>query len=183
MTTELPKPTNAYEACQMAASMIATNPWSYIQEVFCTHRVYVGGDFGDKLRANLTRPENECGTAFCRAGWLVTLALKNTEIYGEVFPGKQSSWDWVNLLRYAMDLDWDEWTFNKTQFAKDLDILISGDAIAYTYGTDEYALEGARGLRAFADTYRARLEAVTYPRPMDFVSFMKNSSQDRGSLR
>jgi len=177
-TTPLPKPANAYEACHMAANMIATNPWAYYQAGFCVHRsevrLAVAHSWNDlvKLDDNLNLPENVCGSAYCRIGWVVTLAMPAadpTDIVRQPTLGH----DWVRRMRYLFGIDYDAWMQNVGVFVKYLDEIMAAGAVGFPYGSEEYALEGARGLRAFTDAHRERLEAITFPLPQSYAAWRK----------
>lgn len=114
------KPKTAYELLQRACEAIKATPQAYFQ--------------------NWWRQEQACGTAFCRAGWIVALhdgkaAVRSSDETGhralDILGHPQGAWDALFVCG-----------------------LVDG-----TPGTTSYASQGIRGLRDFMKTHRAHLKA------------------------
>lgn len=132
------RPTNAYELCERVCEAIAAHPLNYYQDYWITRK----RDLPSALRV----PENECGTAYCRAGWMVQVAD------GRVVE---------RVSRRAFELLGD--VAEDGQFTEDIWHLFEtfeGDAMDLTPGTPEYIAEGIAGLRHFMAKYEARLKAT-----------------------
>ena len=70
------RPKNAYEAWMMVADSIEAHPLNYCQAWFSISvRSLVTAPAGPDLVGALKNPANECGTAFCRAGWMALKTL------------------------------------------------------------------------------------------------------------
>jgi hypothetical protein len=142
-TDDKPRPANAYELCERACEEIAAHPLNYYQDLFVASRE-LGG-----LPTELDVPENECGTAFCRAGWLAYIVDgkvnspthaedRATELLLGPDPGTGLSYDVADLF----DPFFDE----------------SGHP-----GTPEYVAQGVRGLRVFMATWEKHLKTTPIP--------------------
>lgn len=163
------RPRNAYEACMQAADMIEHNPLNYLQEAYCTTRDEIrdqtftlGKDVPiETLTAALCDDHNLCGSAYCRAGWIILLCLGEEEngllIIRDHY-GRR--WNYTSsVLAGVMDV---EDVYGSPDFSQEWDRLVEGKSNPFPYGTNEYHIEGARGLRAFAQKWRDRLEKKVY---------------------
>ena len=126
MAKAQPKAKTAYELLERVCAVIAAKPTRYNQSDWCTER--------------------KCGTAFCRAGWMVVLhdgpdAARNAP-------------DIASRAEALLGLTPDEsWPLFSTQqlFAKGTNGL--------RVGTPEYVQAGIDGTRAFMAKHEAHLKA------------------------
>lgn len=143
MTT---RPTNAYELCERVCEHIAAEPLTYNQATFLSCDV-------DEQRAVMGRP-TDCGTMACRAGWMVVLTDGINRAVAHEFHIEERACELLGVISSTSDIGWD------------VADLFNGGAIDEDIlkpGTEAYALEGVRGLRAFMATHEAHLRATPIP--------------------
>jgi hypothetical protein len=97
---------------------------------------------------------NECGTAFCRAGWMVALhdGAKNIDVAADkvLLPG---SIDYVSIPTRASEL------LDMSADDQDVLALFDGEACSGVPGSSGYVAQGIRGLRAFMKKHAKHLKA------------------------
>jgi hypothetical protein len=137
------KPRTAWELCEQACKAIAENPLNYCQAMWKSRRGCDVDEFGrdsegagSELPPELDLPENTCGTAFCRAGWLVVL-----------HDGKDANP--VKWERRALEL------LGMNHVGK----LFDGGEVEGAPGSPDYVKAGVSGLRAFMAEHEAHLKA------------------------
>jgi hypothetical protein len=133
------KAANAYELLGRVCEAIEARPLSYYQGWWSQSR---GATGVCALEDELNTPENECGTAYCRAGWIVAL-----------HDGHHVAKDWRRVQdRACALLDMDEF---------DTDELFNGGAVplSLTPGSTRYVRAGIAGVRAFMRKHKAHLQA------------------------
>jgi hypothetical protein len=133
------KAENAYELLERVCEAIKASPINYGQDAWCfTPTPDCDCDQCKALRAQ--QEHGGCGTAFCRAGWIVALhdghaAAKETDdIEGRA----------VTLLGLGRS---------------DTDHLFDGSAVTGKVGTVAYVRKGIAGVRAFMKQHAAHLKA------------------------
>lgn len=163
------RPTNAYEACQMAANIIAVHPHNYFQDYFALTAPMAGQNFyfyeESSIVQALRAADNVCGTVFCRSGWVTMLAIGEAHADGTLrIPAHLNvrTVDWGIIGEVLVGASSLESRYPLSDFFLAWDRVTSATSNKFAHGTEEYALEGARGLRAFAEAWRDRLERTTY---------------------
>ena len=135
------KPENLYDLCDQVCDAIAARPLNYFQSAF---RAPVSCIY--KSSFGCAPAEGEaCGTAFCRAGWMISLLKK-----------PKTTWTSVEIAEPAEDL------LRAAGIPQtDIDDLFAGGACSgKKYGTTEYVAEGIRGMRVFMKLHEDKLRAA-----------------------
>lgn len=135
------KATNAYELLEQVCEAIAAHPLNYYQDRYVANR----GEGADDLPKELDTPANECGTAFCRAGWIVQLHDRRKLAYDEY------EYRAMELLG-ALGEDAEDPYFDVVD-------LFAGGAVEGAPGSPEYVAEGIAGIRKFMAKHEAHLKA------------------------
>lgn len=145
-TVRQPKAKTAYELLERVCVAIEAHPAAYYQGWWkCTR----GGRGGNPPLPHDIVDKNECGTAFCRAGWIVVSNDGNKRAHTN---------DWYPWSIRAAELIGAE----AGDIASDLSRLFASYAIdgaGATPGTLKYARAGIRGIREFMKTHRDHLKA------------------------
>ena len=123
---------NLYELCEQVCDAIAASPTNYYQ-----------GDWS--CDAKSIYGEEACGTAFCRAGWMVALS-----------EGKSSV---VNITAKAYHM------LQKAGIPGDsVGALFSGAAVLAKEGTPAYTEQGIAGMREFMARWEKELKGAPLPK-------------------
>ena len=138
--TDIHRPDNLYELCDEVCIAIEASPTNYYQPMWATP---ARGVYGKKA----------CGTAFCRAGWMVALA----DGHAKAASG--------GVYKRALEM------FTKAGISKaELQLLFQPDPGAYgraygdvvdkyvKEGTPEYVAIGAAGMRKFMAKWKKQLK-------------------------
>jgi hypothetical protein len=141
-TARRAKPKTAYELLERVCEAITANPLNYYQGFWKARRGARGSATVCALPEELDKPANECGTAFCRAGWIVALH------------------DGIN----ARPRDFDTRAraimgFPRSGSFDECFGLFDGGAVYGTPGTRHYARQGASGVREFMKRHAEHLKA------------------------
>jgi hypothetical protein len=126
------KPKTAYELLERVCEAIKAHPLNYYQGMWVSQR----GSSMDPLPASLDVPDNKCGTAFCRAGWVCQL-LDGAMPRGGV--GGRS-----NEILGLSDDETDPLYYEEMRGAP---------------GSKAYVQQGVRGVRAFMRQHAKHLKA------------------------
>lgn len=148
-TVRQPKAKDAYELLERVCVAIKEHPLSYWQGYWKATRGYRGGGCGDvcELPESLNTSNNTCGTAFCRAGWMVALH-DGMRAKPASFEGRAKE-----LIGVYKDDGVDCVLLGST------DRLFEGGAVDGTPGTRPYVNAGIKGIRAFMKKHAAHLKA------------------------
>ena len=132
------KPRTAWELCERVCEAIAAHPGGYLQEMWVTRGKKV---IGRAMSASLPRKEI-CGTAFCRAGWLI-------EVADGAGAAAAMACSWEARANALLGVPHSA-THN----------LFAASALgALKPGTKAYVREGIAGLRRFMKAHEAHLKA------------------------
>lgn len=135
------KPENLWDLCEGVCIAIKEKPDNYFQGAYSV-------DAKDIHASRQTGRKEVCGTAFCRAGWMVA----------QLRPPKLSASDWNNdyISTHAENL------LSAAGIpSADIEDLFAGGACSdYRFGTPEYVAEGIAGMRAFMTKHEALLRAA-----------------------
>jgi hypothetical protein len=151
-----PKAKTAYELLERVCEAIKARPLSYYQGYWKARRGQRGNGVGcAPLPFLLDQPENTCGTAFCRAGWMVVLhdGLRAN-------PRDRSSdpvMSWERRARQLLDMP-PHLEFGMLVRDDVSDLFDAGDYSGVP-GTPQYVKYGIDGLRAFMKTHEKHLKA------------------------
>jgi len=137
------KPETLWELCEQVCEAIRMSPKNYTQETWAT----------DARSLN----EEACGTAYCRAGWMVALTSDEKDILSKYHTGSLNICiSASNMLKRAGVVD------------RDIDTLFSGAAVdrqcyrdgieVPDQGTPEYAEQGVKGMREFMEKWEKQLK-------------------------
>lgn len=131
------KAKTAWELLERVIQHIKEEPQRYYQDWWCYR------DTRKLASLNLSPP---CGTAACRAGWIVALHD------GPTAAPLRHAGRWPSPVESRANeiLGLDSW---------DTSALFAGGMIDGTPGTRAYVREGVRGLREFMKEYKAHLKA------------------------
>lgn len=135
------RPKTAWELCERVCEAIQAHPLNYYQDYFVARR-------GGSLPEALDTPANACGTAYCRAGWMVVIA---------------DGADWCESYRdRACELlGMKRWQINDT--TSEICRLFGAWLNGPTPGTKAYVRRGVSGLRRFMTKHEAHLRAHRLP--------------------
>ena len=158
-TAPFAQPENLYELMEMTAEAIELLPKNYYQDSFSMHAKDVpsdtetcNNDEGDLTARGKRLSKKACGTAFCRAGWM--MAILDPKL-GKMNP--DSIDDHEEIYKPAMNL--------LTDAGCDAGVVghlfgggsgINGER----WGTKAYAKAGAKGVRDFMEQYKTELKAA-----------------------
>lgn len=133
------KPKTAYGLLGLVCREIESNPLNYYQGMWKTSR---NGGKDVPLPHDLDVDENECKTAYCRAGFIVNAM--------DGYSPRRTTWgfDWARRARKILGMDADQ-----------VYQLFAGDAIIGKPGTKRYVKAGVSGLKKFMYEHRERLLA------------------------
>lgn len=151
-------PETLYDLCDMTAYAIETQPTNYYQDLWA-HPVL-------SLSTRYPHYKEACGTAYCRAGWMVNLAEKNPRgCDNRYLPSKAK-----NMLVSAGIPESAIYT------------LFEGGAVRGIPGTKEYAKRGAEGIRKFMETYEKELKSKKVSEFLKSTGELRTGvGQERGS--
>jgi hypothetical protein len=132
------KPETLYDLCDLVCESIATSPANYFQ-----------GRWAIPVR-NISKPNSTgCGTAFCRAGWMVAHLRPAGRMPTQELSLGMISETAVGLLTKA------------GVPPEDIADLFSGSALYnLSYDTPEYAEEGIAGMQRFMAKHSDKLKAA-----------------------
>ena len=137
----LDKPENLYQLCEMVCEQIATTPKNYVQQRYAT----VASSWN----------EESCGTAFCRAGWMVNILDHSAGITRTT-----DEWVYNTLISLRSEQLFMDAGFDSADM-KDVTLLFNGGACSmHNIGSPEYVREGIDGLRRFMAKHEDKLKAA-----------------------
>lgn len=132
-------PQNVYELLEQTAEAIEECGLNYYQTVWAAPVEHVTAG-----------REGACGTAFCRAGWMINIAHGDKAL-------SMSPYDWgrthIADAAYAM-------LETAGCPIRECAELFSGGAVTQKYGTQAYNKAGAKGVRQFMERHRDKLKAT-----------------------
>lgn len=140
--TKQPKAKTAYELLGRVCEAIKAHPLSYYQRMWAAKPDWC---FAPDVAA-----KNECGTVFCRAGWLVALndGNKNIDVENDVVELKGRFEHIQTRAKALLDMSDD-----------DVRPLFSESSVTGSPGTTDYVRQGVRGIRDFMRKHEAHLKA------------------------
>ena len=141
------KAKTAYELLERVCEAIKAHPLNYYQGYWKSRRGRSKGQVRhtqvmEALPPSLDVPENTCGTAFCRAGFIVA----------EHDGYEARPIDFNQRARRLLGID-------EYESFDDVSRLFDASAVTGTPGTSRYVRQGIAGLRAFMKEHEAHLKA------------------------
>lgn len=132
-----------WEACEMTCESIALRPKNYFQEQWATKTLLIEAVYGpDARKLGPASTEEACGTAYCRAGWMLS----------HITGGDVTDHNISEIMRGHMK--------NAGIPIQDALDLFSGDACGTrSWNTKDYVESGVRGLREFMAKHEEKLKA------------------------
>ena len=133
--TDQGKPETLYELCEQVCEAIATRPSNYCQEQWSVPACQV--DSKDPNQREV------CGTAYCRAGWMVALTSDSKELPIDISGAAIGLLCKANIPLYAIDR-----------------LFRGGACLPLEHGEEGYATEGVRGMREFMSLHETALKGA-----------------------
>ena len=132
------KPETLYDLCDQVCEHIAERPLNYYQGWWAKKAKDVPG---------IDEHPEACGTAYCRAGWMMAILENKPQEYTE--PWQRSP---ISVKAHAL--------FNDAGVPED-DVreLFSGTAVKGMPGTANYVEDGIHGMREFMAKHEDKLRA------------------------
>lgn len=183
-----PRPANAYELLERVCEAILEEPKRYRQDDWLSMVAPWMDELGPEEKGLYREGKPACGTAGCRAGWIVLIEantrpeLDNAEMVGEELDEIRADVHTAVPSRAKRLLGfWDDSLEEPSwgeidEFQSDVNRLFTGEALedenpqmvvededGYTLpkqGTSEYAELGVNGLREFMTKWEERLKAT-----------------------
>lgn len=133
------KPENMYELCEEVCTSIEASPQNYGQSAFA--------------KSAQDNQKGACGTAFCRAGWMIAIIDHNAGI-------KRTEKKWLsyepNIYKRSRGL-----LLGAGIGESEIDELFRGDVCSRTQdGTEAHARMGIAGMRKFMEKHELKLKAA-----------------------
>lgn len=143
------KPETAWDLCELTCDAIAERPLNYYQGSWASAAALCWRE--DHGRE--PPPEELCGTAYCRAGWMASLAgiidgTVVTDMDG-IYSRRRKIENFARDLLHRVGAD-----------VEDINQLFSGGSVGGAMGTPDHVANGIRGMRAFMAKYEAGLKAT-----------------------
>ena len=143
------RPENLYDLCNLSAEAITSRPLNYYQSSWAI----------EAKSLNRTTKKEACGTAFCRAGWMVALSEPAGRLLLADYIANKARTMFTDAGIPLEDINA---LFDGGAIETELDCEFDGDEFLGMpdVGTQEYAEAGAAGLRAFMAKHADKLKAA-----------------------
>lgn len=142
------RPTNLYELCEQVCEAISDSPANYYQD----HWAFPVKDLARRL--GMEAIDGACGTAFCRAGWMINI------LDGHKHPGTHEAWaEWRSHIHTKAT----RMLANAGVSEDDIGGLFAMNHRDSKWGTEEYTDMGVEGMRTFMEKYETQLKEATIP--------------------
>ena len=149
MAKRQPKAKTAYELLERVCAAIKAHPLAYYQDQWMLKSKR---DVVKRLRLTNEQARESCGTAYCRAGWIV--ALHDGSAAARRMSCEWHSEEFGERAREILAMPYQ----SSDDPIRECRLFQSGTVAAHP-GTRAYAREGVRGLKAFMEQHKAHLKA------------------------